>query len=175
MRRIALAVLAAVVTSLLLGVPSAAGGCPNDPRPLTEGTSPDVGIAQCQFRSGLLRVPAGTTVTWTNDDWLAHQVSGIGWGRTQTSLMPGDSFSHDFAETGVFPYFCPLHPGMAAVVFVGPVVAPTGQPNRIAATLRTAAPLEPEKTAEGAWLATAVLMSILVGVTGFAAGRYLGR
>ena len=44
------------------------------------------------------------------------------------------------------------------------------------ATKIKASPLVPaEPSASGAWLATALLVSILVGVTGFAAGRYLGR
>jgi len=174
MRRLVVAVFAATLTFLALCAPTLAGGCVNDVRP-TEGTSPDVRIARCQFTSGLLRVPAGTTVTWTNDDWLPHEVSGVGWGRTQTPLMTGDSFSHDFTHAGVFPYFCPLHPGMAAVVFVGDVAAAEAQPSTIATGLRAAPQAPAEKTADGAWLAMAVLGSILVGVTGFAAGRCLGR
>ncbi len=159
MRRLSLAVLAAALTFLALSAPTAAGGCVNEARP-TEGTSPDVRIAQCQFMSAVLRVPVGTTVTWTNADWLPHEVSGIGWGGVQRMLMPGDTFSHDFTEAAIYPYSCPLHPGMSAVVLVGDVAA-------------TQAPAIPSRDDE--WLATALLASILVGVTGFAAGRYLGR
>ena len=175
MRRIVLGVLAAALTFIALSAPTAAGGCINESRP-TEGTSPAVRIDKCQFVSGVLRVPVGTTVTWTNtEEWLPHEISGIGWGRTQTMLMPGDSYSHDFVEAGIFPYFCPLHPGMAAVVFVGDVAAPEAQPGTIATKLDTAprAPAAPRLDAE--WLATALLASILVGVTAFTAGRYLGR
>jgi plastocyanin len=156
MRRIALAVFAAALTFVALAAPSAAGGghCINDSRP-TEGTSPDVRIAKCQFMSALLRVPVGTTVRWTNDDVLPHVVSGTGWGSAQSVLMNGDSFAHEFTEAGIFPYTCTLHPGMSAVVFVGDTAA--------------------SKPDSDPWLATALVASLLVGVTGFAAGRYLGR
>ena len=159
MRRIVLAVFVTALTFLALSAPSAAGGCINETRP-TEGTSAAVRIDKCQFQSALLRVPVGTTVTWTNADFLPHEISGIGWGRIQSVLMPGEAYSHDFVEAGIFPYFCPLHPGMAAVVFVGDATPPQ-------------APAVPSP--DGEWLATAVLASILVGVTAFAAGRYLGR
>src|SRR6266540_7212340 len=104
MRRIASAVFAAVLTFIALAAPSAAGGghCINESRP-TEGTTPDVRIAKCQFMSALLRVPVGTTVRWTNDDALPHVVSGTGWGSAQTVLMNGDTFAHEFTEAGIFP------------------------------------------------------------------------
>jgi len=159
MRRIALAVFAAALTFLALSAPTSAGGCVNEARP-TDGTSPDVRIVNCQFVSGVLRVPVGTTVTWTNADWLPHEVSGIGWGGVQRMLMPGETFSHEFTDAGAYPYSCPLHPGMAAIVLVGD----------------TSAWKAPDaENRDPGWIATALLASLLVGVTGFAAGRYLGR
>ena len=172
--RSAVAAVAAMLTFIALAAPTAAGGCVNTTRPM-EGTSPDVRIDECQFWAGVLRVPAGTVVKWTNEDVFPHVISGIGWGRTQSMLVPGDSFSHTFTEAGIFPYTCALHPGMSAVVFVGDVAAPESQPNTIAATLQIAPQAPAAKTADGEWLATALLASILVGVTGFTAGRYLGR
>jgi len=174
MRRILSALLMAVIAFVASSAPAAGGGCVNETQP-TAGTSPEVTIAKCRFTSGLLRVPVGTTVTWTNADFLPHEISGVGWGRTQSMLMPGDSFSHDFDRSGVYPYFCPLHPGMAAVVFVGDATVAAADPQPPAAKLEAVAPPPADPGTNGAWLATALLVSILVGVTGFAAGRYLGR
>lgn len=174
MRRIPIAVLATLLALVVLGAPAAAGGCVNEARP-TEGTGPTVTIAKCQFISGLLRVPVGTTVTWTNADFLPHEVSGAGWGRTQSMLMNGESYSHDFTEAGIYPYFCPLHPGMAAVVFVGDAAMTGPDPQPVATKLEAPPRAPAEAPATGAWVTTAVLMSLLVGVTSFAAGRYLGR
>jgi plastocyanin len=173
MRRIAPAALAAVLTFLALSVTSAAGGCINTSRPL-DGTGSAVRIDKCQFWPGLLRVPVGTVVTWTNDDVFPHVVSGAGWGRAD-SMFTGGTFVRSFTEAGVYPYTCTLHPGMSAVVFVGDVAAPDAQPNTIASTVQLAPQAPAPKTSEGMWLATALLGSLLVGVTGFAAGRYLGR
>jgi plastocyanin len=174
MRRISIVFLMTVLAFAALSAPASAGGCVNETPP-TAGTEPAVAIAKCQFTSGLLRVPVGTTVTWTNADFLPHEISGVGWGRTQSLLMPGDTFSHMFDRSGVYPYFCPLHPGMAAVVFVGDASTAAGDPQPSATKVEAAAPSPAEPATNGAWLATALLVSILVGVTSFAAGRYLGR
>jgi hypothetical protein len=64
---------------------------------------------------------------------------------------------------------------MSAVVFVGDVAAPAAQRSTSAAQL-VAAPQPPAtKSADGTWLAAAILAATLVGVTGFTVGRYLGR
>jgi plastocyanin len=174
MRPVVMAVLAAALTVLALASPSAAGGCINTSKPV-EGSSPDVRIDKCQFWSGVLRVPVGTVVKWTNDDVFPHVISGINWGRTDQMLTTGGTFSHTFTEAGIYPYTCTLHPGMSAVVFVGDVAAPAAQQSTIAAQL-VAAPQSPAtKSADGTWLAAAILAATLVGVTGFTVGRYLGR
>jgi plastocyanin len=159
MRPVVMAVLAAALTLLAVATPSAAGGSINTSKPI-EGSSPDVRIDKCQFWSGVLRVPVGTVVTWTNVDVFPHVISGINWGRTDPMLTTGGTFSHTFVEAGIYPYTCTLHPGMSAVVFVGDVAEP-------------ATPVT--KTADGSWLAAAILAATLLGVTGFAAGRYLGK
>jgi plastocyanin len=172
-RRTVTAVIAAAVTFVALAAPAAAGGCVNTATPV-EGTSPDVRIDKCQFWAGVLRVPVGTVVTWTNADVFPHVVSGINWGRTDL-LNTGGTFSHTFTAAGIYPYTCTLHPGMSAVVFVGDVAVPGNQPNA-PSTTNVQAPLAPvTNSADGTWLATALLVSILVGLTGFATGRSLRR
>lgn len=74
-----------------------------------------------------LEVRVGTTVTWTNDDSVAHTVtSGESDGTTGEAdgvfdsgfLDPGATFSYTFDEVGEFPYYCLPHPWMRAVVTV---------------------------------------------------------
>jgi plastocyanin len=173
-RRVALAVLAAALTFIALAAPSAAGGCVNTTSP-AEGTGPDARIDHCQFLPGVLRVPIGTTVKWTNDDVLPHVISGIGWGRTQGMLMTSDTFTYTFTAAGIYPYTCTMHPGMSAVVFVGDVTPPESQRSTISTSLEPVPQAPATQSAAGTWLATVLLASILVGVTAFAAGRYLGR
>src|SRR5258707_1964995 len=103
MRRIALAVFAAALTFLALSAPTAAGGCMNDARP-TEGASPAVRIDKCQFMSAILRVPVGTTGTWTNaEEWLPHEINGIGWGWTPSMVIARGTYSPVFAQDRDFP------------------------------------------------------------------------
>jgi hypothetical protein len=68
-----------------------------------------------------------------------------------------------------------MHPGMSAVVFVGDVTAPKSQRSTVATGLEPLPQAPVTKSADGTWLATVLLASILVGVTAFTAGRYLGR
>jgi plastocyanin len=157
MRRIVAAVFAAALTFFGLSAPSLAGACRNTTPP-AEGTSADVRVDHCMFQPGVLRVPVGTTVRWTNDDVFPHVISGIGWGRTEP-MITGGAFSQMFTEKGIFPYTCTLHPGMSAVVLVGDVAA------------AAAPPTPAQRGQDGSGLALALLASIVVGITSFVAGR----
>jgi hypothetical protein len=68
----------------------------------------------------LVRVPAGTKVTFENLDEVEHVIvgSGMAWGSDGT-MPPGDSFAATFARDGVYPFQCYLHPGMVGAVLVG--------------------------------------------------------
>ena len=160
MRRLAPSLAVAILTFLALALPAAAGGC-HPTEPLAEGTDAAVRIRNCAFTAGVLRVPVGTTVTWTNADPLPHVVSGVDWGRLQP-MSDGDTFTHTFTAGGVYPYTCTLHPGMSAVVLVGDV---SGGP-------APAAPPQPEPPA---WPGVALVASVAVGALSFVAGRSLGR
>ena len=72
----------------------------------------------------VLRVATGTNVTFTSADLEAHTVTGAGyrddrgWG-SMDELRQGDTVAFTFEESGVFPYFCLLHPGMIGTIVVG--------------------------------------------------------
>ena len=78
-----------------------------------------------------VKVKAGNTVTWTNDDIQAHTVtsgtdsSDPNMGKVfdsspglSTLLSTNQTFSHKFTTAGEFPYFCQLHPTMVGKVVV---------------------------------------------------------
>ena len=74
-----------------------------------------------------LEIEVGTTVTWTNDDSVAHTVtsgesdgtSGEADGTFDSGFLdPGASFSYTFTEVGEFPYYCLPHPWMRGSVTV---------------------------------------------------------
>jgi plastocyanin len=72
-----------------------------------------------RFCPSPLRVPAGTTVTWTNGDNVAHTVTArTGPHFDSGSLAQGGSWSHRFDRAGNFSYYCAIHPWMRATVEV---------------------------------------------------------
>jgi plastocyanin len=77
-----------------------------------------------QFSPARVEVVLGTTVTWTNQDNVPHNVtiapvvmsSSNDW--ESRLLYPGQSFSYTFTSQGTFQYHCQEHPGMIGTVIV---------------------------------------------------------
>jgi plastocyanin len=68
-----------------------------------------------------VRVAPGGKVTWVNcdaSDSPAHTSSADAGAWASPLLQPGATFTHTFADEGVFPYHCEPHPGMQATVRV---------------------------------------------------------
>lgn len=78
-----------------------------------------VTIQNLAFNSNDITVKKGTTVTWTNQDSIAHNVVSSGSGSLGSELLAqGESYSFTFNETGTFNYFCEPHPQMVGSVTV---------------------------------------------------------
>lgn len=64
----------------------------------------------------------GTVVTWMNHDTVAHTVQSQDGKGNVISLFnsgvlePGESFSHQFNEPGIYEYLCSLHPWRVGTV-----------------------------------------------------------
>lgn len=56
-----------------------------------------------------ITVPAGTEVTWTNNDNFTHSVRLLDSGEVHM-MKPGESVSLTFTDPGLFRYDCSLHP-----------------------------------------------------------------
>ena len=70
-----------------------------------------------RFQPAAVRVPAGTTVTWSFEDGrVPHNVKGDGF--ASGNLTTG-TFSHPFGQPGEYRYTCTLHAGMDGRVVVG--------------------------------------------------------
>jgi amicyanin len=76
-----------------------------------------VKIGNFTFSPQELRIKAGTTVTWTNEDDIPHTVVSPPQVRSKP-LDTDDMFSFTFARPGTYKYFCSLHPHMTGVVVV---------------------------------------------------------
>lgn len=132
-------------TTILIGVALAAlAGCASDAAQPVESTGAraeppvqaDVAMRDDAYEPPSLRVPAGSTVTWTNFDAVAHTVTPVDasrWGSEGSGddegrwLGEGDTWSFTFDEAGTYRYYCVPHAyesngswrGMVGEVVVG--------------------------------------------------------
>ena len=65
-----------------------------------------------------IEVNSGTTVTWTNDDFVAHTVTDNEKSFDSGFIQAGSTWSYTFEKSWEFDYFCTLHPWMKGSVSV---------------------------------------------------------
>ena len=75
-----------------------------------------VKIVDLAFDPPTVKIPAGTTVTWTNSGASPHTVSAVGL--DSGTLMTGATFSFTFDTPGTVTYACAFHPQMSGTVEV---------------------------------------------------------
>jgi len=143
-----LVLMAIPAAALALGAPAAnaGGGCHSD---ATVAAGVRVTLSELCFGPTVLYVKPGDTVTWTNKDSTAHTVTGlaISWGSGE-GLLEGKSVSYRFAQQGIYPYSCIIHPGMVGAVVVGDAGSPS-------AALGMAAPMPVQENPQNATAANA--------------------
>ena len=130
--------LSLILAVVLILTACSAPGPDEEPTPLPQNlvtepaasvagvTEAAVTIADHAFQPHTLVVATGATVTWQNDDSVAHTVTSSGGWFDSGQLAPGDSFDHQFDKPGTLRYQCNNHPDMEGVVIVlsGGAVAP---------------------------------------------------
>ena len=96
---------------------------------LTERRSsiPEEGSAQVvvKMRAGAyvpatIRVKAGTTVVWKNEDQIPHTVTATDGSWDSGMIQPGGSYSRKFERTATAAFYCIPHPDMRGSVVVSP-------------------------------------------------------
>jgi plastocyanin len=98
------------------------------PSTVVETTSPSGGQAvvvnmkDFAFDPKLLKVKAGTTVIFVNQDPEKHTVTSDTGLFDSGDILPGKSFSYTFLQAGTFPYFCVFHGDKGGVDMAGSVV-----------------------------------------------------
>ena len=70
------------------------------------------------FSPASVSVPAGTTVTWTNQDAATHQIASDTGAFMGNPIGQGSSYSFTFTTPGTFPYHCAIHPSMKGTITV---------------------------------------------------------
>jgi len=180
-----LMLLAISAASLALGAPAAnaGGGCHSD---AVAAAGIRVTLSELCFGPTVLYVTPRETVTWTNEDSTAHTVTGLGfrWG-SGGDLARGDAVSYLFAQPGIYPYSCIIHPGMVGAVVVGDAGSPSAA-QALAAPVPVENPQAPvaqpaakvRTVTSGFWRALALIsLSLLVAVAVIVAlqWRHRGR
>ena len=119
MKKLAFGLIGMAVLLLAFGVLK-----PSHARPATGGQENSVRTFQVKidnfsFSPAPLTVPVGSTVTWTNQDDVPHNVVSTE-GKTLKSpvLDTDEKFSFTFTKAGDYPYYCAIHPKMTGKVVV---------------------------------------------------------
>jgi plastocyanin len=121
-RQLAMAAASAVLAVWLM-VGAAAGA---------DGTVTMSGLA---FDPASVTIEVGDSVTWQNEDGVAHTATGNGGAFDTGTVDVGQSATISFSLAGTFAYVCTIHPTMQGTVIVA-AAAPTTAP-------ATAAPAGP--------------------------------
>ena len=179
--RIASAAASTLALGLILwAAPAqAGGGCHGSLFTDQRGISVD--LKDACFNPTVLRIEAGAPITFTNRDEITHTVTGVAgsWG-AYDEVLPGKSVTYRFADSGVYPYFCLLHPGMAGAVVVGVGTSSKTTSGSVAVPVRTSslppsaaapqpAPVSASQGVTSAWRTAAILMFALLFATGLSA------
>ena len=92
-----------------------------------------VGIKNFAFSPATITVTAGSTVVWTNNDSIQHDITFDGGSIVSSVLNHNDTFSHTFPTAGTYHYICSIHPFMHGTV----IVTSSGSPHAIATQHQT--------------------------------------
>jgi len=109
-----------------------------------------VTIQNFAFAPSSVTVPAGTTITWTNQDSAPHTATALDGTFDTGTLKQGQSATITLSKAGTFSYICSIHPFMkGTVVVTAPVQAATAPVTARAqpAQPATAAPAAPAPVA----------------------------
>ena len=75
-------------------------------------------IKKFMFNPMDVTVPAGTDVTWENQDGEPHTVVSLTNDFRSQALDEKDKFSHRFDQPGTYKYICSIHPRMVGTIIV---------------------------------------------------------
>jgi plastocyanin len=117
----ALALVLTLVLGAVAGPHPTAQTADEEAPPEPAGGAVTVRLTDDRFRPARITVPAGTTVTWVNeedDPTVEHNVIARDYRWASDNFLPGEAYEHTFDTPGTYRYFCDLHGGMVGQVVV---------------------------------------------------------
>lgn len=105
----------AVISSLLMAFSPLAS--------VNAATQASVRMIDNIFSPYTITIEEGTTITWTNDGYMAHTVTADNGSFDSGSINSGGTYSHTFNTSGTIYYHCTFHGsaggvGMAGIIIV---------------------------------------------------------
>lgn len=73
-------------------------------------------IKDYAFNPANIRIKKGDTVTWKNEDIIAHKIKSDTFG--SNDMVNGTTYQYKFENTGTFNYICSIHPSMKGMIIV---------------------------------------------------------
>lgn len=101
---------------MIISVLFLVSACTTDKLP--EDQTPEVSIANNAFQPNVVTVELGTTVTWTNNQSVAHNVIFADF--SSPLMEEGETYSYKFDKAGTYTYKCGIHPSMTGKIIVKP-------------------------------------------------------
>lgn len=152
----AAAVIAGLASVLAIGPASGADGT--------------VAMSGFAFDPATVTIEVGDSVTWENQDGVAHTATGSDGAFDTATVGGGQSATVTFDAAGTFAYTCSIHPTMQGSVVVEAASAPTDAPN-ITPAPTDAVPPDRDGDAEPIGIIAALLailgVSMAVGTVAF--------
>jgi plastocyanin len=84
----------------------------------TTAAGVEVSIKDIKFNPESVTAKAGTTITWTNDDPVPHNVTAPQAGIESGTIEPGKTFAFVVEKAGTIDYVCTIHPGQKGSITV---------------------------------------------------------
>jgi len=110
---------------VVIGLCGLFSACVSDTGPLENNTSArTVHMGPSSFSPSSVILSRGGTVTWVNDNPIAHDITpnnanqGGTWTARKIAANTGTSFAFQFSSPGVYDYHCTLHSGMTGRITV---------------------------------------------------------
>jgi plastocyanin len=98
--------------------PAAENQLPTDDTENAAEAATEVKMAGSAFAPGEIELTVGETVTFVNDDEIAHTATADDGTFDSGTLEPGASFDFTAEKAGTFSYLCEFHPGMTGTITV---------------------------------------------------------
>lgn len=108
-----LSVAALAIVLLMVAGRSRTFGAAVEDKPTTQ-----VKIDNFVFSPNPLTVAVGSTIRWTNQDDIPHNVVSDDKSFKSKALDTDDTFTYTFTKPGTYTYFCSIHPKMTGKVIV---------------------------------------------------------